>query len=286
VDGVCCDSACTGTCASCNLSGQTGKCSPYPAGTDPQNECGKGTGVCKSTCDGVGNCAFPQAGVPCASCTTCDGYGSCSMYDPYCAYTGGTSGGYGGYYGGTGGYYTGRGGSGGYYTTSYGGAGGYPPVRGGSGGGYITSFGGSGGGYITNFGGSGGYYTTSRGGSGGGYTPSYGGSGGYYTIFGSGGRSGSGGAIIGSGGSLGVGGTGGKPDGGSARGGSAASTPHDDGGSSNAITEARLHRSGCNCEFGRSLQTGSLGWAAPFLLLGAALLRRRPHRKSNLRKRT
>ena len=285
VDGVCCDSACTGTCASCNLSGQTGKCSPYPAGTDPQNECGKGTGVCKSTCDGVGNCAFPQAAVSCASCTTCDGYGSCSMYDPYCAYTGGTSGGYGGYYGGTGGYYTGRGGSGGYYTTSYGGAGGYPPVRGGSGGGYTISFGGSGGGYTPSFGGSGAYYTTSRGGSGGYYTPSYGGSGGYYTIFGSGGRSGSGGAIIGSGGSLGVGGTGGKPDGGSARGGSAGSTRHDDAGS-NAITEARLHRSGCNCELGRSRQTGSLGWSAPFLLLGAALLRRRPHRKSNLRKRT
>ena len=66
-DGVCCDSACTGTCSSCNLPGLAGKCSPYPAGTDPESECGQGTGVCKSTCDGVGSCAFPSENVICGS---------------------------------------------------------------------------------------------------------------------------------------------------------------------------------------------------------------------------
>jgi hypothetical protein len=278
-DGVCCNSACAGTCASCNLTGQAGKCSPYPAGTDPQNECGKGTGVCKSTCDGVGNCAYPQAAVPCASCETCDGYGSCGLFDPYCAYTGGSGGGYGGYYGGSGGYY---GGSGGYY----GGSGGYTTSRGGSGG-YTTIYGS--GGYTTSRGGSGGYttiygsggYTTIYGS--GGYTTIYG-SGGYTTIYGSGGRGGSGGAIIGSGGAVGVGGVGGRPDGGSAKGGTMGGTIPD-GGGIDAITEARLHRSGCSCELGRPRQAGSLGWSAPFLLLGAALLRRRTHRKGNQRKR-
>jgi hypothetical protein len=83
-DGVCCDSACSGTCASCKQVGHVGKCTPYAAGTDPQNECGQGTGVCKSTCDGVGDCAYPSYTVSCGNCQTCDGYGSCSNYDPYC----------------------------------------------------------------------------------------------------------------------------------------------------------------------------------------------------------
>jgi len=131
-DGVCCDSGCNGTCVSCSLAGQVGKCSPYPAGTDPQNECGKGTGVCKSTCDGVGSCAYPQATVACSSCTVCDGMGTCSQYDPYCTFTGGAGG------------YAGRGGSGGY-ATSYGGYGGYTTSRGGSGGYTTFGSGGSGG---------------------------------------------------------------------------------------------------------------------------------------------
>ena len=148
-DGVCCDGACTGACTSCAISGRAGKCSPYTAGTDPQNECGKGTGLCRSTCDGVGACVFPGAGKPCASCTVCDGYGTCGSYDPYCSFAG--AGGSGGV-GGTGGYITGYGGSGGYYTTSRGGSGG-------SGGYYTTSYGGSGGYSTTSYGGSGGHLT-------------------------------------------------------------------------------------------------------------------------------
>jgi len=299
-DGVCCNSACNGVCTSCNLAGQVGKCSPYAAGTDPQNECGKGTGVCKSTCDGVGSCAYPQAAVPCASCTVCDGYGSCSQYDPYCAYTGGAGGGFGGSIGGSGGYNTGRGGA-----TSYGGSGGYTTVRGGSGG-YTTIYpnGGSGG-YTTVRGGSGGsggttnYATggaTGRGGSGG--TTSYA-TGGATTI-GSGGRTGgagAGGAIpatggsivigtggsIGSGGNVGSGGSSGKLDGGTPKDGGTIVVGRD-GGGTDAITEARLHRSGCSCELGRSQQTGNLGLSAPFILVGAALLRRRTQKKKQDRR--
>ncbi|MBN2575859.1 MAG: hypothetical protein JXP73_14930, partial [Deltaproteobacteria bacterium] len=111
VDGVCCDSACGGVCVSCAISGKAGQCSPYAAGSDPQNECGEGTGLCKSTCDGVGACVFPSTGQPCATCMVCDGAGNCSVYDPYCSFAGG---GAGGGFGGSGGYTTARGGSGGY----------------------------------------------------------------------------------------------------------------------------------------------------------------------------
>ncbi len=39
-DGVCCDTSCTGTCESCNLTASQGTCTAIPANTDPQNECG------------------------------------------------------------------------------------------------------------------------------------------------------------------------------------------------------------------------------------------------------
>ena len=301
VDGVCCDGACSGTCASCNQAGRVGQCSPYPAGSDPQGECGKGTGVCKSTCDGVGSCAYPQSGVLCGSCLTCDGIGTCTMYDPYCYYnTGGYYGGTGGYYYGTGGYYggsggysTSRGGSGGYFTNTggRGGSGGYSTFygtggysintggRGGSGG-YSTIYGT--GGYSTSRGGSGGYstiygtggYSTSRGGSGG-YSTN--GTGGYSTVYGSGGTTTGSSGHGGSGGSSTSYGSGGKADGGSPKGGSTGRNP--DAGEIDGITSARLHRSGCSCELGRAREVSSLGLSGPFILVGAGLLLRRSQRK-------
>ena len=129
-DGVCCNSACTGACVSCNQVGQAGKCSPFAAGTDPQSECGRGAGVCKSSCDGVGNCAYPGYGVSCGNCMTCDGSGTCTSYDPYC---GGS--------GGDGGSTYPTGGSGGSISNT-GGRGGSIPS---SGGGSITNPGGNGG---------------------------------------------------------------------------------------------------------------------------------------------
>jgi hypothetical protein len=39
VEGVCCNSACGGTCESC-VAGQRGRCDPIPDGTDPKMQCG------------------------------------------------------------------------------------------------------------------------------------------------------------------------------------------------------------------------------------------------------
>ena len=286
-DGVCCDSVCAGACVSCAIKGQTGKCSPYLAGTDPQTECGKGSGSCRSTCDGVGACVFPSVNQPCASCTVCDGAGTCNVYDPYCQFTGaggtGGFGGTGGYltsYGGSGGITTSRGGAGGAggYVTSYGGSGGITTSRGGSGGtiigygGTTTSRGGSGG-TIIGYGGSGGT-STSRGGSGG-TIIGYGGASGY----GGGGTSrggaiGSGGTSIGYGGSSGSAGSAGK-DGGSSKGGSTGT--HPDGGT--AITLAQLHRSGCSCELGSARRRTLTELGISLLITGVALVRRRQRKR-------
>jgi hypothetical protein len=58
VDGVCCNSACNGLCAACNVAGSVGKCENIPAGQDPANECG-GTDVC----NGMGGCTAVTTGL-------------------------------------------------------------------------------------------------------------------------------------------------------------------------------------------------------------------------------
>ncbi|MBI5543094.1 MAG: CehA/McbA family metallohydrolase [Deltaproteobacteria bacterium] len=62
VDGVCCDRACSGPCAACNLSGYLGTCRNRTAGTDPENGCGRyacnGAGVCNTSC--TGGCSSTQ----------------------------------------------------------------------------------------------------------------------------------------------------------------------------------------------------------------------------------
>jgi hypothetical protein len=57
VDGVCCASACTGPCRSCNQPNMDGMCLAYQQGTDPNRECTTGL-----TCNGVGSCGPPPAG--------------------------------------------------------------------------------------------------------------------------------------------------------------------------------------------------------------------------------
>jgi hypothetical protein len=78
-DGVCCNTACTGTCQRCDLAANPGTCSAIPANQDPDSEC---SGTCQS-CDGQGDCAPTAAATdPENECTasapeTCDHDGSC-----------------------------------------------------------------------------------------------------------------------------------------------------------------------------------------------------------------
>jgi hypothetical protein len=64
VDGVCCASACNGSCEACNLAGTIGVCSLVPAGQDPAAECGNGV------CGGDGSCNANN-GEPCAQGADC-----------------------------------------------------------------------------------------------------------------------------------------------------------------------------------------------------------------------
>ncbi|MFO0683646.1 MAG: hypothetical protein U0234_16425 [Sandaracinus sp.] len=66
-DGVCCESACAGVCVSCDLSGRSGACRAYGAGTDPENECGRGR-----ACDGRSACVGPDAGMTASDAATFD----------------------------------------------------------------------------------------------------------------------------------------------------------------------------------------------------------------------
>jgi hypothetical protein len=281
VDGVCCDRACDGTCMACNQAGLAGKCSPFAAGSDPQQECGKGSGACKPACDGVGACAYPPYGTTCGTCLLCDGMGMCSQMDPYCGYpgTGGYTGSYGGALG-TGGTY-GRGGmpsdgiyirggafsAGGFYSTGgFYGTGGATGTAGTYGRGGTTGYGGS-----YSYGGAPGFGGISgRGGStgyGGTFSTPFGGSGGS----GLGGVSGSGAS---SGTGIGSGGSGGNRDGGYPGTGGRINP---DAQSQDAIVMAQLHRSGCNCALGSTAPVGP-GAATPIFLAGFALVLRRIRR--------
>jgi hypothetical protein len=95
VDGVCCDTACTGACRSCSLSSAPGKCSAIPAGNaDPRGVCQDMTpAACSSNgkCDGAGGCQKYKMGTICAPETcaanvytppsTCSSTGQCVAPD-------------------------------------------------------------------------------------------------------------------------------------------------------------------------------------------------------------
>jgi hypothetical protein len=83
VDGVCCGSACSGTCQACDLGGSTGICTLIPDGQDPDVEC---AGV---SCDGfyygfVGSTCYRKADVP-ATQTSCNGAGACESLSQSCS---------------------------------------------------------------------------------------------------------------------------------------------------------------------------------------------------------
>ena len=91
VDGVCCESSCTGPCRSCALPGSPGQCLNVAIGApDPRKTCvDDGVAACSTNgvCDGQGACQTYQPGTPCGpeSCAgwtytypfTCDTSGQC-----------------------------------------------------------------------------------------------------------------------------------------------------------------------------------------------------------------
>ena len=102
VDGVCCESSCSGPCRSCNLPGSPGECLDVASGApDPRNTCTDlGAAFCSTNgvCDGKGSCQNYPAGTECGpqSCvagaqtppSTCNVSGQCvatrsRSCDPY-----------------------------------------------------------------------------------------------------------------------------------------------------------------------------------------------------------
>jgi hypothetical protein len=90
--GVCCNTACTGTCLSCALTGTPGTCTPVPAGQtpNPATQCAASSAsTCglDGTCNGAGACRDFPTGTQCAAplCSgatltpaqTCNGSGTC-----------------------------------------------------------------------------------------------------------------------------------------------------------------------------------------------------------------
>lgn len=96
VDGVCCNSACDGTCAACSQAKTgipDGLCAPVKAGTDPNSDCDAQPGTCgfDGECNGAYSCEYFDKSTQCGkpSCIDaadhsteykqfCDGKGNCS----------------------------------------------------------------------------------------------------------------------------------------------------------------------------------------------------------------
>ena len=89
VDGVCCNTSCTGQCESCAQAGSVGTCAPVTGAPVGRAACASDGSLCGGTCDGsiTASCVYPPAATDCrgASCSvgvethaaTCDGAGSC-----------------------------------------------------------------------------------------------------------------------------------------------------------------------------------------------------------------
>jgi hypothetical protein len=73
VDGVCCDSACSGRCQFCG----SGTCA-IPVGADPRGDCAGDPG-CAGACQGDGTCQYPGAETACDVCKVCNQSGRCNQ---------------------------------------------------------------------------------------------------------------------------------------------------------------------------------------------------------------
>jgi alpha-tubulin suppressor-like RCC1 family protein len=73
-DGYCCDTACTGACVACDITGYQGTCTNVALGGGPHSNhptcVGAGT-TCAGTCGGAGTCSYPS--VACGAAPTCSG---------------------------------------------------------------------------------------------------------------------------------------------------------------------------------------------------------------------
>lgn len=73
VDGYCCETPCDGLCQRCDIN--PGTCSPAPAGTDPDGDCG-GAIACETLVYGLrGTICYAYA--PASGERVCDGAGAC-----------------------------------------------------------------------------------------------------------------------------------------------------------------------------------------------------------------
>ena len=74
VDGVCCDSDCTGACRSCSLAGNVGHCTNIAAGAmDVRGACVGDGSACglDGTCDGATHCAYAPSTKICGAAQSC-----------------------------------------------------------------------------------------------------------------------------------------------------------------------------------------------------------------------
>jgi hypothetical protein len=78
INGVCCATACGGTCRRCDVPGQEGVCA-IPIGSDPSGDCAGELG-CGGVCGASGECEYPQAGKSCQGprCALCNAKGGCT----------------------------------------------------------------------------------------------------------------------------------------------------------------------------------------------------------------
>jgi hypothetical protein len=80
-DGVCCDRPCHGACEACRLDltgSPDGSCAGFPAGTEPQGECGDTTCLAQGLC--CGDALDPPGGICPPECTGgCDADNLCTI---------------------------------------------------------------------------------------------------------------------------------------------------------------------------------------------------------------